>query len=147
MASPIRRAWQALPGDLLGLIVMRGLGIDRPTRTHDDGDVRALLVEDSRVDRYLRLALIPTRAQTLGRYVFARTALDPETLAHECEHIRQWRRLGPLYLPAYFGSSAIAFLTGGRAYWDNVFEAAARQRAAEATSARGQREAGNGTTS
>jgi hypothetical protein len=37
-------------------------------------------------------------------------------MAHECEHIRQWERLGPLYLPAYFGSSALAFLRGRRSY-------------------------------
>jgi hypothetical protein len=128
--------WRALPGDLLGLLVMRGLGIRRPTRTHDAGDVQAILVEDPRVDRYFRFALIPTKAQTLGRYVFARSALDPETTAHECEHVRQWRRLGPVFLPAYFGSSAVAFLTGRRPYWDNAFEAAARKRAEAETSVR-----------
>jgi hypothetical protein len=125
-----RDAWRALPGDLLGLIVLNGLGIGRPTRVHDAGDVRALVVEDPRVTRYFRFGFIPTRAQTLGRYVFATSDLDPETTAHECEHIRQWQRLGPLYLPAYFGSSALAFLRGDKPYWDNAFEAAARRRAA-----------------
>ena len=68
----------------------------------------AFVVEDERIDRYFRLHLIQTRAQTFGRYVFARSALDPETLAHECEHIRQWQKFGPFYLPAYFVSSALA---------------------------------------
>jgi hypothetical protein len=125
-----RDAWRCLPGDLLGLMVLHGLGIGRPTRLHDAGDVRALVVEDRRVERYFRFGLIPTRAQTLGRYVFATYPLDPETMAHECEHIRQWQRLGPLYLPAYLASSALAFVRGRKAYWDNAFEAAARRRAA-----------------
>jgi hypothetical protein len=126
--------WRALPGDLLGLIVMRGLGIARHNRVYDAGDVRAWVVEDERVGRYFALHLIPTKAQTFGHYVFARTTLDPETMAHECEHIRQWQSLGPLYLPAYFGSSAAAFLLGGKPYWDNAFETAARRHAAEEAS-------------
>lgn len=126
----VREAWRTFPGDLLGLIVLHGLGIANPNRVHDAGDVRALVVEDERVARYFRFGLIPTRAQTLGRYVFATYTLDPETLAHECEHIRQWSWLGPLYLPAYLASSAFAFVRGRRAYWDNAFEVAARRRAA-----------------
>lgn len=118
-----------MPGDLLGLVVMRGLGIRSHNRVHDAGDVKAFVVEDERIDRYFRLHLIPTRAQTLGHYVLARSSIDPETMAHECEHIRQWQRLGPFYLPAYFGSSAIAFLRGQKPYWDNAFESAARRRA------------------
>jgi hypothetical protein len=125
-----RDAWRSLPGDLLGLVVLHGLGIGAPNRVHDAGDVVALVVEDRRVERYFRFGLIPTRAQTLGRYVFATYPLDPETMAHECEHIRQWQRLGPLYLPAYFASSALAFARRRKPYWDNAFEAAARRRVA-----------------
>ena len=133
--ASLRDWWRTLPGDLLGLVVMLGLGIERHTRIYDAGDVRAFVVEDERIGRYFRFHLIPTRAQTLGRYVLARSTLDDETLAHECEHIRQWQRFGPLYLPAYLGSSAVAFLRGGRPYWDNRFEAAARRRAAAGVSA------------
>jgi hypothetical protein len=128
--TSLRDWWRAIPGDLLGLIVMHGLGIAGHNRVHDSGKVRAYVVEDERVGRYFALHLIPTRAQTLGHYVFARTTLDPETMAHECEHIRQWQKLGPLYLPAYLGSSASAILRGGKPYWDNAFETAARRRAA-----------------
>jgi hypothetical protein len=125
-----RRAWRSLPGDLLGLVVLHGLGIRAPNRVHDAGDVRALVVEDRKVERYFRFGLIPTRAQTLGRYVFATYPLDPETMAHECQHIRQWQRFGPLYLPAYFASSALALVRSRKPYWDNSFEVAARRRAA-----------------
>ena len=129
VAGKASRAWKALPGDLLGLIVMRGSGIAAPNRTVDAGDVTALVVEDPRVGRYLDLGLIPIHAQTLGRYVFCRGPLDDRTLAHECEHIRQWQRWGPLYLALYFGSSGFAFLSGRHAYRDNRFETAARARA------------------
>ena len=125
----VRNVWRALPGDLLGLMVMRGCGVSGPTREVDVGDVVAVLVEDPRVDRWFRVHLMPVRAQTLGRYVFARETVPDEVLAHECEHIRQWQRFGPLYLPLYFGSSAVASLRGRPAYWENRFEAAARRRA------------------
>jgi hypothetical protein len=108
---------------------MRASGIARPTRKVDAGDVRALLVEDGRVDRYFSLHLIPVQAQTLGCYVFARGPIPAGTLAHEVEHIRQWRRFGPLYLPAYFAASAVALFGSGHPYADNWFEVAARRSA------------------
>ncbi len=128
-------AWRALPGDLLGLAVMRGCGIDAPTRRVVTGDVTAVLVEDPRVGRWFRAQLIPVQAQTLGRHVVASAPVPANVLAHECEHIRQWGRFGPFYLPIYFGSSALAFLRGRRPYWDNVFEARARERADRDTAA------------
>ena len=121
--------WRALPGDLLGLMVMRGCGIAAATREVAAGDVAVVLVEDPRVGLWFRAHLIPLRAQTLGRYVFARETVPTDILAHECEHIRQWGRFGPFYLPLYFGSSALALLRGRRPYWDNAFESAARARA------------------
>jgi hypothetical protein len=126
---PVRTAWRALPGDLLGVAVMRGCGIGAPTREVSAGDITAVLVEDPRVGRWFRASLIHVRAQTLGHFVMARETVPPDILAHECEHIRQWSRFGPIYLPVYFGSSAVAWLRGRRPYWDNVFEAAARARA------------------
>jgi hypothetical protein len=122
---------RTLPGDLMGMAIMRFLGIERPTRVHDAGDVTAFVVEDERVAKFFKINLMPTRAQTFGRYVFATYPLDPETLAHECEHIRQWSKLGPAYLPAYFVSSGVEWLAGRRPYWDNAFEAAARGRATD----------------
>ena len=126
----VPRDWvRTLPGDLMGMAIMRFLGIEQPTRIHDAGDVTAFVVEDARVGKFFKINLMPTRAQTFGRYVFATYELDPETLAHECEHIRQWGKLGPAYLPAYFVSSATEWLAGRRPYWDNAFESAARDRA------------------
>ncbi len=125
----VREVWRALPGDMLGRTVMLGCGIQAPTRLVEAGEVTAVLIEDPRVRRWFRVHLMPVGAQTLGRYVLARGPVPPDILAHEFEHIRQWSRLGPLYLPAYLGSSAAAWLRGRRPYWDNCFEAAARSRA------------------
>lgn len=130
------RAWRALPGDLLGLAVMQGCGIRSPSRVVEAGGGSVVLVENPRVGRYLAAQAMPIQAQTLGRYVFARGRIPEHTLEHEIEHVRQWRRLGPLYLPLYFGSSAVALLRGRRPYWDNPFEAAARSRAHRGTVAR-----------
>ena len=130
-----RNVWRALPGDLLGLMVMRGCGISAPTREVDAGDVSAVLIEDPRVRLWFRAQLIPVRAQTLGHYVFACEPVPAGIIAHECEHIRQWGRFGPFYLPLYFSSSALALLRGRRAYWDNAFESAARRRAERETAA------------
>jgi hypothetical protein len=130
----LRDLWRALPGDLMGLLIMRGCGIPAPTREVRSGDVTAILVEDPRVDRWFRTHLMPVRAQTVGRYVFARDTIPAEIIAHECEHIRQWERFGPLFLTSYMGLSALALMRGRRPYWDNEFEVAARRRA-EAESA------------
>jgi hypothetical protein len=136
--GPFGYAWRALPGDLLGLVVMRGCGIDGPTREVASGGVTAVVVEDPRIERWFRAHLIPVQAQTLGHFVFSRGPMPPEILAHECEHIRQWSRFGPFYLPLYFGSSALASLRGRRPYWDNAFEAAARRRADSEPARRGE---------
>ena len=121
--------WRFLPGDMLVRLVMLGCGIPASTRVHNVSGVQAVLVDDPRIGLWFRAHLIPVQAQTLGRYVLSRDPLPPDTLAHEIEHIRQWERFGPFYLPLYFGWSAVAALRGKRAYWDNGFEVAARNRA------------------
>jgi hypothetical protein len=69
--------------------------------------------------RLLRCA----QAVTLGHVVISRSAVVLETLRpHECVHIRQYERWGPLYLPAYFLAAAAFALTGKDAYLDNPFE-------------------------
>jgi hypothetical protein len=128
-----RDLWRGIPGDIMGLMVMRGCGIAAPTRQVESGEVTALLVEDPRVERWFRIHLMPVRAQTVGNYIFARETVSPSILAHECEHIRQWDRFGPLFPVAYLGSSALAFVRGRRPYWDNYFEAAARARSQRET--------------
>jgi hypothetical protein len=124
-----RWAWRTLPGDILGYMVMRGSGVRRPTRIVQVGDVTAYLVEDPRVARYLDTAFSPIHAQAVGRYVFCRGRVDAHILAHEAEHCRQWRRLGPLYLPVYFGASLWGVARGRKPHFDNFMEAAARRRA------------------
>jgi hypothetical protein len=130
------RAWRSLPGDAIGWMVVRGCGIEVPTRVVDCDGSPVSVVEDPRIGRWFRLSLMPIIAQTLGRYVIAPAPLSDETLEHELEHVRQWRRLGPLYLPGYFGTSAIAMLRGRKPYWDNPFESAARDRARAIMAAR-----------
>lgn len=114
---------------MLGRLVMLGCGIPASTRIHHVSGVHAVLVEDPRIALWFRAHLIPVQAQALGRYVLSRDPLSPDMLAHEFEHIRQWERFGPFYLPIYFGWSAVAALRGKRAYWDNGFELAACKRA------------------
>jgi hypothetical protein len=131
LAAPrvIRLVWQLLPGDLLGYMVMRCSGIRRPSRVVTLDDVTALVVEDPRVGRYLDSGWMAIHAQAVGRYVFCRQTIDRRTLVHESEHIRQWRRFGPVYLPLYFGSSLLAIVRRRHPYDDNIFEIAARRRA------------------
>ncbi len=134
VVAVLRWSWRTLPGDLLGWVVMRGSGVRQPNRVVRVGDVTAHVVENKRLGRYLDSGWMQIHAQTVGHYVFARAPLDPKTLAHECEHIRQWRRFGPLYLPLYFGASGLALVRRRRPYWDNRFEVAAMRRAERDTS-------------
>lgn len=62
-------------------------------------------------------------AMTLGHVVLARdeTALD-DTRAHERVHVAQCERWGIFFVPAYLCASAVAWLRGRDAYYDNVFE-------------------------
>ena len=66
-------------------------------------------------------------AITFGHVVLGR---DRETLewsrTHEREHVAQYERWGPFFLPAYLIASLWAFLRGGDFYLDNVFERSAR---------------------
>lgn len=122
-------AWAALPGDVLGRMVMAGCGIEAESRrviVPGAGEVR--LVEDPRTDRYLSVMPIRPAAQTVGRYVFSRDPLPDLLVRHESEHVVQWRRWGPLFLPAYLAASLVAWLRGEGAYQGNWFEREARAR-------------------
>ncbi len=60
---------------------------------------------------------------TLGHVVLARTRDDLEsTREHERIHVGQYERWGPLFVPAYFLASGLAWLRGGDSYLDNRFE-------------------------
>ncbi|MEM6312841.1 MAG: hypothetical protein AAF743_02090 [Planctomycetota bacterium] len=62
-------------------------------------------------------------AMTLGHVVIGRDAdaLD-RTRAHERVHVAQCERWGPLFIPAYFLASGVAWLRGEPAYRGNRFE-------------------------
>ncbi|HQY88871.1 MAG TPA: hypothetical protein PK402_09440 [Tepidisphaeraceae bacterium] len=62
-------------------------------------------------------------AMTIGHIVLARSrAAHDVTREHERIHVRQVERWGPLFLPAYFISSIIAWKKGLDPYRDNRFE-------------------------
>ena len=71
-------------------------------------------------------------AITLGDVVlYADRGLIPLLHHHEMEHIRQGRRWGPLFLPAYVLESVYQWLRTGRGYQDSRFEVAARRAAGD----------------
>ena len=126
-------AWLwAAPGTLLGLLVlaltrMSGGQVRRHGSTIEahGGAITGLL------------GILGGRARVvdaiaLGHVVVGRDAASLEACRlHEHVHVRQWERWGPLFLPAYFASSAWALVRGRDPYLANVFEREAR--AAEAT--------------
>ena len=62
-------------------------------------------------------------AITFGECVLARTlAAHDLTRDHERIHVRQARRWGPLFIPAYLAASAWALCRGKSAYRGNAFE-------------------------
>ncbi len=123
-----------LPGDLLGLLVITGCGVEAETRRvpvfGPSGEVvlDAVLLEDPSLARYLDAVPLRPTAQTLGRFVLARRPLTEALVRHELEHVRQWSRFGPLFLPLYLVDSALALLRGRDPYRANRFELAARAR-------------------
>ena len=72
-----------------------------------------------------RLVPLPggANAMTCGHVILGCTdeILD-RCREHEWVHVRQCERWGPLFLPAYFLSSAWVWWRGGRPYRDNPFE-------------------------
>lgn len=124
-----RDLWRALPGDLVGRGVMMLAGA-RVTRTVGvDGVGRVDLVEDPRIARWLDAVPRAPTAMTFGRVVVARERLSDGLVRHEAEHVRQWTRLGPLFLPAYLGAGVVARLRGSDTYTGNAFERAASRAA------------------
>jgi len=65
-------------------------------------------------------------AMTIGPLIFSWRKLDPLELAHEVQHVRQWRREGVMYVLRYFAASNAAVKAGKDRYWDNEFEVEAR---------------------
>lgn len=139
LRDPARNIWRALPGDLQARAIMRLCGGLKPTREVPRADgPPALLVEDPRAGRYLDNVPLKPYAQTLGRYVLARERMPDGIIRHELEHVEQWTRLGPFFLPVYGAASLIASLAGKNHYADNIFEIAARSRERESWSPKAQ---------
>ena len=66
-------------------------------------------------------------AITFGHVVLSVKEPIPErVLDHELVHVRQYEKLGPLFLPAYWAASLIAMIRGRHFYRDNLFEVHAR---------------------
>jgi hypothetical protein len=65
----------------------------------------------------------PAAAMTLGHVVLGqdRDCLDTSR-DHEHVHVRQYERWGPLFLPAYFFASFLAWRRGDNPYLGNRFE-------------------------
>lgn len=67
-------------------------------------------------------------AMAIGHLVIAQSgAASARILRHELEHVRQAARWGIVFPLAYLIASGWAMARGGRAYWDNGFEVAARR--------------------
>ncbi len=129
----IGAAWRALPGDLLGRVVLNASHVPARSgrvvsRTMHAPSGEATLVEDPRLALFLDAVPLRPYAMTLGRYILARGSLPDPIVRHELEHVRQWSRLGPLFLPLYLADSALHVLSGGDRYLDNRFERTARAR-------------------
>jgi hypothetical protein len=65
-------------------------------------------------------------AITIWRWIFAWRPLDDAELAHELQHVRQWRANGLSYIWRYLAASRTAAKRGGDRYRDNRFEVEAR---------------------
>ncbi len=111
----LRYLW-ASPATLLGLCL--SLGFDRRFVLRG-----VIVAEGARWPRRLGWRY---RAITLGHCVLCVDEIDPELMAHEMVHVRQFERWGPLMLIAYPLASAGAAVSGGHHYDDNHFEAQAR---------------------
>lgn len=82
--------------------------------------------------RFGRLVLRHWLAITLGRTILAWRPLTASELAHELEHVRQWRQFGPLFPLIYLAASLASARRGDGWYRGNRFEVAAREAARRA---------------
>ncbi len=67
-------------------------------------------------------------AITFGHVVLSTRDTTAALLRHEFEHVRQYERWGPLFIPAYLLAAAWARARGGSAHLDNAFEVSARNK-------------------
>jgi hypothetical protein len=126
LARGLRRAW-ASPNTALGLLLGVAWWLAGARVRWGNGVLELALQANTRPAPPGRWRL-PFAAITLGHVVLA---VDPRELdrwrTHEHVHVAQYERWGPLFLPAYLGSSLWQWLRGRDAYWDNRFEVEARR--------------------
>jgi len=110
----------ALPWTLVGLLV-GVLGLASGGRVRKVGIV--LEFHGGLVTWLLQRVPNHPMAMTLGQVVLGRTAAGLVlTREHELVHVHQYRRWGPLFVPAYLLCSFYAWLAGKSPYRDNPFE-------------------------
>jgi len=90
----------SLPNSAIGL-VFGALSFRRPRLLDvSPHEARRVLVFDGPARGYARLIpLFGYSAQTFGHVLIGTVRIEGELLAHELEHVRQYRRWGPLFLP------------------------------------------------
>lgn len=117
MLELLIRLW-TLPTTLPGLVAAGLARLTGGTMQRVDG---VLEVSGGLPARWLRF--LGVAAMTLGDVVLARDeAAHVLSRSHERIHVRQVRRWGPLFYPAYGIESLIAWARGGHYYYDNRFE-------------------------
>lgn len=122
MFSVVRYLW-AGPNTLLGLMLVSGTLLTRGKASHHTGVIEA----HGGLATLLLRRFVPlpggAAAMTIGHVVIGRDALALDaTRDHERVHVRQYERWGPLFLPAYFIGSLVAWWQGGDPYRDNFLE-------------------------
>ena len=73
-----------------------------------------------------RIVLSDWLAITLGRHIFTWREMRADELAHELEHVRQWRAFGWRFPAVYAAASLRARRSGKGWYAGNRFEEEAR---------------------
>lgn len=125
----LRVAWAA-PCSAIGLVLGGVLLLAGGRARVVDGAVEIAL-RPARADCGRRLAACKFRAITFGHVILGVTGAELDAYrAHEQVHVRQYERLGPLFLLAYPLASLWAWWRGGDPYWHNRFEVEARRHSA-----------------
>ena len=117
--TPLLWIW-ASPWTLLGLAVgLLGLATGGRVRRWQ----RVLEFYGGGVAWLFERILGDLSAMTLGHVILGRNGIALNMArSHEMVHVCQYERLGPLFVPAYLGCSAVLWLRGKDAYRDNPFE-------------------------
>ena len=119
---PIHRYAWAGPASAVGL-ALASLGLWRGRISLVDGIVEGHGPALAWVLTHLVSLRGGAAAMTFGHVVIARDAECLESSrAHECVHVRQYERWGPLFIPAYLAGSVWAMLCRRHPYFGNPFE-------------------------